>query len=221
MIKHNQDGAVSGLLISLIMTIIILLAVMGFAVWAFMSRQDYKKNVDSKIKDAVVIAVHSEDQIKDKKFAEDYKKPLKEYEGPGAYASLRISYPKTWSGYVDDAGRNTALVDGYFGPGVVPSISDPNSVFAFRTQVLNQTYAQVIKTLAGQIQNGKLSSEAYSLPLQPDVIGVEVNGELANKKKVKMIILPLRAQTLEIWTEGDQFTEDFNNNILPNFNFSP
>jgi hypothetical protein len=36
-----------------------------------------------------------------------------------------------------------------------------------------------------------------------------------------MVVLPLRSQTLQIETAGSQFLGDFNNNILPNFSFSP
>jgi hypothetical protein len=33
--------------------------------------------------------------------------------------------------------------------------------------------------------------------------------------------LPLRSQTVKIWTEGSQYGGDFNKYILPNFSFSP
>jgi hypothetical protein len=36
-----------------------------------------------------------------------------------------------------------------------------------------------------------------------------------------MVVLPLRSQTVQIWTEGTQYVDDFNKLILPNFSFSP
>jgi hypothetical protein len=221
MIKHNQDGAANGVMISLVMTVILLVAAIGAGAWAFAGRQDYKNNVDEKIAVAVEAAKKQESTRKDKVFAEEIKNPLKLYSGPAAFGSLQVNYPKTWSGYVDDTGSGGAKVDGYFAPGVVPSISNQNSVFALRIKIVDQAYDQVVKNLEGQQKAGKLTAAAYALPKVPQVVGVRVSGELSDKKVVTMIILPLRSQTLQVWTEGTQYTGDFNDNILPNFSFSP
>jgi hypothetical protein len=220
MIKHNQDGAVSGLLVSFILAVLLLAGAIGFGAWAYMGRQDYKNNVDSKVSAAAETAKQQESAAKDSEFAEAAKKPLKIYNGPEAYGSLEAQYPKTWSGYVDDTGKGGALVDGYFAPGVVPSISDQNSVYSLRFKVLSQSYAQTLQNLAGQQQSGKLNIKAYALPKLPDTVGVMVTGQLVDQSNVTMVVLPLRSQTLEIWTEGSQYLNDFNTSILPNFNFS-
>lgn len=219
--KHNQDGAVSGVVISLVFAILLLLGAIGFGAWAYTSRQDYKDNVDAKVSVAEDAARKDESIKKDKQFAEDYKKPLKTYIGPDAYGSLVITYPKTWSGYVDDTGTGNATVDGYFAPGIVPSKEDKDSVFALRVQIVNQTYSQTLKALESKQEDGKLKAEAYALPKLPKVVGVKVTGELDSQKTGTMVILPLRSQTLQIWTEGTQYLSDYNNNILPNFSFSP
>ncbi|HUY85424.1 MAG TPA: hypothetical protein VMU97_02820 [Candidatus Dormibacteraeota bacterium] len=221
MFKHNQDGTVSGLGISLVLAIVLLIGALGFGGWAFSSRQDYKNNVDTKISTAVTAAKSQEDKVKDAQFAEAAKQPLKTYQGPEAYGSLMVSYPKTWSAYVDDTGKGSALVDGYFTPGAVPSISDQNSVFALRVQVLNQPYAQVLRSFSAQQQAGTLTISAYALPKLPNVVGVKAVGQVNNQASVTMIVLPLRSQTLQIWTEGTQYLNDFSNNILPYFSFSP
>lgn len=221
MIKHNQDGAVNGVLVSLIMAVVLLIATLGVAGWAIAGREDYKNNSDQKVAAAVKVAKEKQSAIKDLQFAEDAKNPLKSYAGPEAYGSLKFQFPKTWSGYVDDSGNGNALVDGFFAPGVVSSITDENSVFALRTQVLNQTYADVLQNLSGQQQSGKVTIKAYSLPKLPKIVGVQVTGEIEQGKTVTMVVLPLRSQALQIWTEGTQYVDDFNKNILPNFSFSP
>lgn len=223
MLKHNQDGSVSGVGISLIIAIVLLVGAIGFGAWAFNSRQDYKDNVDAKINTAVTAAVAREDKIKDAQFAEDYKKPFKIYQGPEAYGSLMVSYPKTWSAYVDDSGKGKALVDGYFAPNTVPSIIDKNSVFALRVLVIDQPYTQALQQFTSQQSTGKLTISAYALPKLPKVVGVKAVGQLSSSQasNVTMIVLPLRSQTLEFWTEGSQYLNDFNNYILPNFTFSP
>ena len=221
MIKHNQDGAANGLVISLIFAVLLLVGAIGFGGWAYTQMQDYKNNSDEKVAAAEEIATQKESGVKDKQFAEVSKSPLKTYAGPAAYGSLMIDYPKSWSGYVDDSGSGNALVGGYFNPGVVPSISDQKSVFALRVEVVSQQYSQFLQSLSGQQQSGKLKVSAYSLPKMPKVAGVMATGQLNDNKTVTMVVLPLRSQTVKIWTEGSQYIGDFNKYILPNFSFSP
>lgn len=222
MIKHNQDGAVNGLVISLVFAVILLLGTIGFGAWAFSSREDYKANSDTKVNLAVQSAVQANSLKKDKQFAEEAKKPLKTYNGPEALGSLTVNFPKTWSGYVNSAGATNSGLDVYFAPGVVPPIGDQASVFALRVQVLNQAYAQVVESFSAQQKQGKATISAYSLPKVPKAVGVKVTGTVPGKETAAtFVILPLRSQTLQIETDGTQFLDDFNNNILPNLSFSP
>lgn len=230
MIKHNQQGAVSGAAVSLVFTILLLIAAIAFGAWAFSSRQDYKNNTDAKINAAVTVAKQNEDKAKDAAFAQEEKNPLKNWNGPEAYGSLVMAYPKTWSGYVSVASGNSGSsgtpVDGYFYPGVVPSTTDQNSSFAVRVQVNSQSYASVVQSVSQQ--SGSKNPPVvtpYALPKLPKVVGVKITGSLPNssgsQKTGVMVVLPLRSQTVEIWTEGNQFVDDFNNIILPSFSFSP
>lgn len=224
MIKHNQDGGISAAAIALIFCIIFLIAALGFGTWAFMGRQDYRNNVNTKISTAVTVAKQQEGTSKDKAFAEKEKSPYRTYAGPGAYGSLNLIFPKTWSGVVDDTGSSgQTLVDGYFYPNIVPSITNQSSTFALRIQVVNQTYSQVLQSLSSLQQNKEKPTAVtpYALPKLPKVVGVQVSGTLPNQKTGLMVVLPLRSQTLELWTEGNTYANDFNNIILPNFSFSP
>ena len=121
------------------------------------------------------------------------------------------------------SGTGTALIDGFFAPSIVPSISNFNSTFALRMQVVNQTYAQITQNLASlQLNKTKpVTITPYALPKLPNVVGVELSGNLPNQKTGMMVVLPMRSQTLELWTEGNTNTADFTNIILPNFTFSP
>lgn len=224
MIKHNQNGAVSGLGISLVLSVLLLLGAIGFGAWAYSSRQDYKYNSDQKSAAAAEEARQVESAAKDKQFAEDYKKPFYTYDGPDSTGSLHIEYPKTWSGYIEQSNGDsaTATLDGYFAPGVVPTKDNRASIFSLRVKVLDQTYSQVLQSFQAQQSQGQLKASAYALPKLPKVVGVQLSGTLSeNQKNVTMVVLPLRSQALEIWTEGTQYVNDFNNYILPNFSFAP
>lgn len=221
MIKHNQDGAVSGVVISLVLAVLLLLGAIGFGAWAFSSRQDYKDHSDAKVNTAVEAAITHESTVKDAQFVQDYKKPLTTYNGPEALGSMVINFPKTWSGYVDTTGSSGQAFDAYFAPGVVPALSSASSVFALHVYLSNEPYSQVVQSFSTQQKAGKLTVSAYSLPKLPKVVGIKVNGLVSGKTQATIVILPLRSQTLQIATVGNQYLDDFNNNILPNFSFSP
>ncbi len=221
MVKTDQRGEVSGLAIGLVITILLLILAVVAAGWGISGRQDYKNNVDAKINVAVNNAVKAEDQKKDAQFAEEYKKPLASWSGPEDYGSIQMSYPKTWSGYVDTKGQGNTAVDLYFAPKVVPTFNDPASIYALRVQVVNQSYADSVGRLDRAIRAGTIKVSAYSLPKLPKVVGVRVQGKINSTTPVDQVILPLRSQSILIWTEGGNYVNDFNNYILPNFSFSP
>lgn len=221
--KLNQAGAVNGLVVSLVLAVLLLFGALGFGGWAFNSRQDYKNHTDAKVATAVAQARQEQTTADAARFAEEAKQPLRTYAGPEAYGSMSVSYPKTWSAYVDDSGTGQALVDGYFNPDTVPSISNQHSSFALRVQVLSQPYSQVLQTFTGLQKNAQqpLSISAYALPKLPKVVGIKAVGQISQQSTGTMIVLPLRSNTLEIWTQGNKFLGDFNNYIVPNFDFSP
>lgn len=219
--RLTEDGASTSMMVALTLSVLLFIGAAVFGVWAFMGRQDYKNNTDAKVSAAVTNALKTEDAKKDAQFAQDEKKPLKAYNGPSAYGSVKVMYPKTWSGYVDDTGKSGAGVDGYFYPGVVPSLTDQSSAFALRVQVLDQSYSSVVQQLASSVKGGKLTASPYSLPNVPKAIGTRFDGEVVNGKQGSLVVLPLRAGSLKIWTEAPQFVDDFNKTILPNFTFLP
>lgn len=222
MTKHNQDGAVNGLVLSLILTVILLLASIGFGGWAFNSRQDYKNHSDAKAQVVAAAAVKKNSADKDKQFAEELKNPLTTFTGPQTLGSIVLMYPKTWSQYVDanDAtGGNLSL---YFNPVAVTSVSAESSTqYALRVKVVNQQYSNVLQGYASRQRSGKVQVSAYALPKLPNVVGSKIEGQITSQLSATVVLLPLRSQTIELETDGGQYLADFNNYILPNFSFSP
>lgn len=216
----DERGQLNVLLIPVILLVLMLVGAGAFAVWAYNGRQDYKNNVDTKVSTAVEAnkqVVQAQDA---KQYAEAAKQPLKTYVGPEAYGSVHISYPKTWSAYVDTTGGATGL-NGYLYPDTVPSITSQSSVFALRVEVVQTAYNQVVSQFNGVLKQGKVTVTPYKLVKVPSVVGVRIDGQIATNKQGSMIVLPLRDKTLQIWTESTAFLNDFNNNILPNASFSP
>ncbi len=220
-VRSNQSGEMNILLLPLIFMSLFFVAAAGFGLWAFTSRQDYKNNSDQKVAAAVDTARKEEGIAKDKAFAEQEKSPLTSYEGPSAFGSVRIQYPKTWSTYVHSTASQP--LDTYLSPRVVSSTQDTNSVYALRIQVLPQNYTSVIKSLEGQIKTKVITAAPFAFPQVPDVIGTRIDGQIRPNKKTtgSMIIMPLRDKTLQVTTESPEFAKDFNTTIIPNFVYSP
>lgn len=217
---HYEAGAINVLLIPLILVILLLIGAAGFGFWAFGQRQDYKNNVQEKIDEAVADAKRQVSTQKDKEYAEKEKYPFDIYQGPAAYGSVVVKYPRTWSGYVaTSTGANP--IDGYFHPKQVPTITDNDNTFALRVRVVQQSYSAILTQFQSYIKQGKTAAHPYKSPNVPDVVGMRLDGYIGPKKQGGMVVMPYRDKSLEIWTESSAFVADFNNIILPNFTLSP
>lgn len=217
----NERGIMNALLLPLIIVGLLLVGALAFAIYAFSGMQDYKNNSDEKSAAAVTAAVKVSDAKKEAAFAEASKSPLKTYSGPAAYGSLQVPYPKTWSAYVIEQAGSGASVDAYFNPNFVPSTNVTTNTFALRAKISNQAYASVLQTYQATIKNGKLTAVPYAFPKVPNTIGTRLTGEIQSGKQGSMVIVPLRDNTLQVWTEGSSAVTDFETYVLPGLSFSP
>ena len=219
--SRRSSGDIDIWLVLFIFVTIFFLGSVGFGVWAFLGRQDYKNNSDQKSAAAVETAVQKEDTKKNAEFAAAEKLPLRTYIGPEPYGSLHIMYPKTWSAYVDISSSANAPLNGYFDPETVPSISDNDSSYALRVEIDPQSYSTELNNFSSQIQSKLVTAAPFSFPKVSAAIGVRLDGQIENQKQGSMVIVPLRDKTLKVWITAPQYIDDFNNNILPNITFSP
>jgi len=218
--RLDQRGAINAWLIAFIVTLLITLIALGFGLWAFSGRQEYKNKVDEKVAIAVADAETANSLKKDTEFAEKEKNPLRTYTGPATYGSLSISYPKTWSAYVDETAKSNLPLSGELNPSFVPGLQS-NLPVALRFTVASSDYSSIVKTFDSQVKVGKVKVTPYKADKVPNVIGVRLDGEVSTGKQGSMIIVPLRDKTLQVWTESPQFVPDFNTIILPNLVFVP
>lgn len=215
-LRQNQSGGLNVLLIPFILSVVMFFGALGFGVWAFMERGDYKDRSDQKSEAAVAVAVDKAKSEKDNEFVEKEKNPLRDYTGPVALGSISLKYPKTWSGYAtDEANKSTLLMH----PKIVPG--DAKSAYALRVEVLPTSYDRVLASLENGVKSGKLSASPYRLEKLQEVLGTRFDGEIASGKSGSVVVLPLRDKTIKISTEAEDYLGDFDDIILPNFTFSP
>lgn len=215
-LRKDQQGSLNVLAIPLTMSVILLLVAIGFGAWAFTERSDYKDRVDEKIDTAVTVAVERAKTEKDNEFLEREKEPLKSYTSPAQYGSFSMKYPKTWSAYANEQQNQMTLL---MQPDIVSS--NQQTPYTLKVEIVNTPYARAVTQAENNIKQGKLRASAASLAKVPGVIGLRVDGEVANDKSGATVYMPMRDKTIKITTESTDRMADFNNIILPNFEFTP
>lgn len=205
-------------IVAILMTILFLGA-FGFGVWAFAGMQENKSNLDEKIEAASVVAVEKAEAAKEVEFAEREKDPFKQYAGPAQYGSLTFSYPKTWSMYIEQSDSGTELLDLYAHPNQILGLDKENS-FAFRVQILSNSYDKEVEKIQKTAERGETSVSAFRAAKVPSELGVRVTGEVVTNKQGVMVLLPQRDKTIKIWTESVDFTGDFDR-VIESLSFVP
>jgi hypothetical protein len=217
-LKSSEQGAFNVLVIPLVLSTLFFFIALGFGLWAFAGRNDYKNNVDQKIATATKVAVDRANTAKDNEYLEKEKNPYRDYTGPDVLGSFSLKYPKTWSTYLSLEKGNTVMI---FHPLVIPA-NDKTAAYALRVEVIDGPYDKEATKWDSDAKTGAVRITPYRLPKLPDVLGVRIDGQIVkDKKRGSIVLLPMRDKTMKISTESEDFVKDFNNIILPNFTFVP
>lgn len=207
-------------IISFVVMLLFLVGAIIFAAWAYTGRQDYKNNVDEKVAAGVEVAREELVAQKDIEVAEAAKEPYKEYQGPSAYGSIKILYPKTWSALVSLDDRSTP-VNGFFHPDYLPGL-ESGTAFALRVRVVEKSYETTLSSYDNLVKRGSVQTSPYSLPKMPSITGSVIEGAISRDvSNGTIVLLPMRDKTLEISTLSTDYLNDFKNIILENFTFEP
>lgn len=217
--KLSQRGAINVISISFFAVCVALVVSIVLAASFFSGENKYKNNTNQLIAAAVANAQTKLTAQLNAQFQATNNATVTSFSGPSQYGSVVLDYPKSWSGYVDTAGSNP--LDGYFNPGVVPSLENQSNVYALRLQVVADSYSNQLAQYTAQQQNGTVSISPYALKLVPQVVGVLITGQVQPSKQGVMVMLPLRTDTLLIWTESTQYSSLFTNQILQSVTFQP
>ncbi len=208
------------LIIPLVFFVILFLATAGIASQIAAQRDDYKNNVKQKVAVAVTAAKQETEKKDEVAFLEREKSPYRTYEGPSAFGSINIQYPKTWSAAVSEVDKGSEPVNGFFHPSVVP---DPKSGtgFALHLEVVTTSYDRALNSFQSAVKRGEVRISPYIAPKVPGVLGARVDGAVVKDHQGSMVLFPLRDKTIRLTTLSPQFVPDFNNIILENLVFTP
>lgn len=186
----------------------------------FIGQQDYKNNVDKKVAAGIVDAEAQIATIKDAELAEKEKQPYAIYNGPATFGSVSLTYPKTWSAYVDENGTSKSPLLAYFHPTFVPGV-DSGASIALTMSVTDLTYDKAVASYDSYVSKGDAVASPFSLEKTAGVTGLKITGKIARDTTGTVVLLPIRDKTLILITESNEFLNDFNNVILKNLTLVP
>lgn len=215
-LTNNEQGGINVLLIPLVLAILFFFGAVGFGLWAFTERSDYKNNTDQKVAAAVKVAEERVSSEKDNEFLESEKKPLRVYKGSSVFGNISFQYPKTWSAHQTDTNDQLTLI---MHPLVISG--NEGSTYALKITVESTRYEEALRQYEGNVKSGTLRASPIRLKKVNSVLGTRFDGEITQGTKGSAVVLPLRDKTMIISTESEDFIKDFNNIILPNYNFVP
>jgi hypothetical protein len=213
--RSHEAGLVHPLVVTAVVLAVLSVGLGVFSVWAFLSYQDQKNNVDPKIAAAVATAKQDQMVADQKNFDEQEKLPNRQITGPVDLGLVKLSYPKIWSVYVDHSGGSNSY-EAYFYPLVVPPLSS-GTPYALRVSIINNQYESVLASFNERIKNGNLKASPVNAE---GVDGTRLDGAFTGTVNGAMVLYKIRDKTLEVYTQSQNFMGDFNNTVLKTLEFN-
>jgi len=210
-IHRNQRGNIDPLLIPLVVSVVLVVGLAGFGIWSYLQFSDQRDNTDQKIAAAVSEAEVVQKEVLEADFAERAKAPFDTWVSATSIGSIELTYPRLWSGYVDEKDRGSKPLNGFFHPNVVSA--DADTRYALRILVDESNYAKVVATYDKAIEKKTVKSKPFTVN---GVSGVKVDGQIDKDYEGSIVILPLRDKTVRIWTESKTYLSDFEKIVLAN-----
>lgn len=211
MLKLNQKGSMNPLLIPLILAVLVFIGTSITSYMFYTNYVDQRDNVNAKIASAVEIAETNQREKLEKEFDEKEKLPNRSYTAPSIYGTVKLTFPKTWSGFVSD---NGSALDYYGHPSYVPS---KGVNYALRMNISDKQFASEVKTYEQKVKSGELRASSITVA---ETTGTRLDGLLKKEQDGILVLFPLRDKVLKVWTENKDFKADFEN-ILKTLTFEP
>ena len=217
--RSGQSGAVNGLMIVIIVLIVITLGGIATSGWALYHYYQEKNTVDEQVKDAVAKNTETEQQKAEQQIEAAAKNPNSLFAGPADYGSLNFKYPRTWSVYIAQDGKEGSAYNAYLNPGTVPPANGnvDTTQFALRVTIQEADYSTVVNQNQFLVKQGKLTSSAVTINGET---GTRLDGSFNDSVRGSEVIFKLRDKTVTIRTDANTFLPDFNNTILPSIKFN-
>lgn len=205
--KKSQRGAISGQMVAIAGLGVLVLVLGSVAIWAIVSYNEQKTDVDGRVSVAVAEAKNVQATEDEKKYLEREKEPLERFVGPDDYGRLTFSYPKTWSAYIDKDAANGGEYAAYFHPEAVPPVGNSETQqFALRVKIEQRDYDQVVQSYDGLVKKGDLKQSSTASQGNQ---GTKLEGNFSKNIRGIAVIYKSRDKTITVRTDAYTFRSDF------------
>jgi hypothetical protein len=206
--RHTlESGAISKLLLSVIVLAVLAAAGLVGSVVFFLDYNQQKTNVDTKIQAQVAQAQKAQADSDEAKFNERDKEPFRQFVGPDDYGRLSFDYPKTWSVYIyKDVVNPGDTYQAYLNPVSVPAISSSN-IYALVVTIQTADFDSILASYNSLVKTGALQSSTVTIG---STAATRLDGAFTSTLHGSMVIFKIRDKTVTLQSEATTFTPDFN-----------
>lgn len=213
-LRKHQQGNIDPLLIPLIVSVILVVGLASFGIWSYLQFLDQRDNTDEKIAVAVAEAEARQAEELEADFAERQKSPYTTWVSRASIGSISLTYPRTWSAYVEERDTGNKPLTGTFHPSVVDD--DKATRYALRILVDESDYSKTTGAFDKEIEDGLVVSKPITVA---GVTGLRFDGQIDKDYQGAMVVFRLRDKTVRIWTESTAYVKDFNDVVIAKLNF--
>lgn len=209
-----------GVNIPAIMAVVMLVLAIGLGALAIVYINKFNKaqtNVNQQKNEAADIAKAEQKKIDAKEFAEAAKKPFRTYQAPGVLGAIKVEFPKDWNVYAVEDETKTTQLDVYMYPGVVRAPQSTTEPYAFRIKLENSLYTETLQKYQKEVEKGTLTAKSVTVS---GITGTRLEGKIDRNRTGVLILLPIRDKTLFLWTESNNYLNDYNG-IIERISISP
>ena len=202
----SECGSVNGWMVGTIGCLILFLIAGSLAIWAYMQYSREKSSVNSKVAIKVAEGKREQAEYDWRKCSDDAKNLRVEFVGPTEYGRVSFMYTKTWSVYIANDGSDRGDYKAYFHPVSVPSITNKNSRFALRLEIINKNMDTVLNEYQSRLKKGELTSSSTEFN---GISATRIDGTFEKELRGSVVLMKVRDKTIRFSTDADTFKPDF------------
>ena len=201
----SERGSVNGWMVGTIGCLILFLIAGSLAIWAYMQYSREKSSVNSKVAIKVAEGKREQAEYDWRKCSDDAKNLRVEFVGPTEYGRVSFMYTKTWSVYIANDGSDRGDYKAYFHPVSVPSITNKNSRFALRLEIINKNMDTVLNEYQSRLKKGELTSSSTEFN---GISATRIDGTFEKELRGSVVLMKVRDKTIRFSTDADTFKPD-------------
>lgn len=208
--KEDKKRKFNMLVETIILVVVCIVAATAivFAAIYYMNWKNLKANLEVEKVAISESAAKKQKDLDDANFLAKEKEPNMQFAGPSDYGTLSFYYPKTWSLYVSEDGRNNSDYVAYFRPIQVDPIGNRDSRYALRLSIVNRQIGDVQRSYANKVTDGDLAARQFKAD-DSRVAGTIYEGKISEEIDGEILLIKINDKTAILQADAKIYKQDF------------